>query len=382
MEKNKKIAFFERGSWYDRTKSYDENFMVKYGKKGGFKTAEEAEASYYKYLSAFETQKKELQKRKDSSIYLKEYLQVWLNQQKDFASSTVQVYQYVLDCVIPMMPDIKVCAVTENYINTLIRKISEQKLSYGLKLYELFGMALSSAFSDGILDFDPMKNVQRPRREKHMIFLYSDTEKTTFLQYAKRCDWYLEILLGMFCVLKRGEIYGLKFGDFDIEKKQVKIQREIVAKKTEGKNGKMTNKPVEKDIRGSSSERTLTLHDTIIKEVLVRKKQSENAKFLRRQDYRDHDLITCQKNGEYRALASFNKFLKGLCRQAGVPEVSPQDLRDMYAEMMLRTNRVSFLVLKGLMGYATIEDVYERYSELTELEFSHNQYINKEFPAG
>lgn len=128
-----------------------------------------------------------------------------------------------------------------------------------------------------------------------MIFLYSDTEKTTFLQYAKRCDWYLEILLGMFCGLKRGEIYGLKFGDFDIEKKQVKIQREIVAKKTEGKNGKMTNKPVEKDIRGSSSERTLTLHDTIIKEVLVRKKQSENAKFLRRQDYRDHDLITCQK---------------------------------------------------------------------------------------
>lgn len=382
MEKNKKIAFFERGSWYDRTKSYDENFMVKYGKKGGFKTAEEAEASYYKYLSAFETQKKELQKRKDSSIYLKEYLQVWLNQQKDFASSTVQVYQYVLDCVIPMMPDIKVCAVTENYINTLIRKISEQKLSYGLKLYELFGMALSSAFSDGILDFDPMKNVQRPRREKHMIFLYSDTEKTTFLQYAKRCDWYLEILLGMFCGLKRGEIYGLKFGDFDIEKKQVKIQREIVAKKTEGKNGKMTNKPVEKDIRGSSSERTLTLHDTIIKEVLVRKKQNESAKFLRGQDYCDHDLITCQKNDEYRALASFNKFLKGLCRQAGVPEVSPQDLRDMYAEMMLRTNRVSFLVLKGLMGYATIEDVYERYSELTELEFSHNQYINKEFPAG
>lgn len=114
----------------------------------------------------------------------------------------------------------------------------------------------------------------------------------------------------------------------------------------------------------------------IIKEVLVRKKQNESAKFLRGQDYCDHDLITCQKNDEYRALASFNKFLKGLCRQAGVPEVSPQDLRDIYAEMMLRTNRISFWVLKGLMGYATIEDVYERYSELTELEFSHNQYIN------
>mgnify|MGYP005772859913 FL=1 len=238
MAKNKKVAFFERGSWYHRTKFYDENFMVKYGKKGGFKTAEEAEASYYKYLSAFETQKKELQKRRDSSIYLKEYLQVWLNQQKNFASSMVQVYQYVLDCIIPMMPDIKVCAVNENYINTLIRKISEQKSSYGLKLYELFGMAFSSAFSDGILDFDPMKNVQRPRREKHMIFLYSDTEKTTFLQYAKRCDWYLEILLGMFCGLKRGEIYGLKFGDFDIEKKQVKYRGKLLRKKRKVKMGR------------------------------------------------------------------------------------------------------------------------------------------------
>lgn len=38
MAKNKKVAFFERGSWYHRTKFYDENFMVKYGKKGGFKT--------------------------------------------------------------------------------------------------------------------------------------------------------------------------------------------------------------------------------------------------------------------------------------------------------------------------------------------------------
>ncbi|WP_207723859.1 hypothetical protein [Mediterraneibacter hominis] len=47
--------------------------------------------------------------------------------------------------------------------------------------------------------------------------------------------------------------------------------------------------------------------------------------------------------------------------------------------MMFRMNKVSFLVLKDLTGYATIEDVYERYSELTELKFFHNQYINKEF---
>ena len=71
-----------------------------------------------------------------------------------------------------------------------------------------------------------------------MISLYSDTEKMTFLQYAKRCDWYLEILLGMFCGLKRGELYGLRFGNFDVEKKQVKTRRKIVVKKRNLKMGR------------------------------------------------------------------------------------------------------------------------------------------------
>ena len=67
------------------------------------------------------------------------------------------------------MPDIKVCAVTENYINTLIRKISEQKLSYGLKLYRaVWHGSFKRVFPDGILDFDPdEKCTTAPAGETH-----------------------------------------------------------------------------------------------------------------------------------------------------------------------------------------------------------------------
>ena len=37
------VAFFERGSWYHRIRFYDEDYIVRYGKKGGFKTPEDAE---------------------------------------------------------------------------------------------------------------------------------------------------------------------------------------------------------------------------------------------------------------------------------------------------------------------------------------------------
>ena len=42
----KSVAFFERNSWYHRTKALQDNGTVKYGKKGGFSSQAEAEGSY------------------------------------------------------------------------------------------------------------------------------------------------------------------------------------------------------------------------------------------------------------------------------------------------------------------------------------------------
>ena len=42
-------AFWERNMWNHRIKILQEDYTVKYGKIGGFKTAEEAEESYEKY---------------------------------------------------------------------------------------------------------------------------------------------------------------------------------------------------------------------------------------------------------------------------------------------------------------------------------------------
>lgn len=68
-------AFFERGSWYHRFRCYDADYLVRYNKKGGFKTEEEAEASYQVYLNAFEEQKRKLRQKKDESLDLKSYFQ-------------------------------------------------------------------------------------------------------------------------------------------------------------------------------------------------------------------------------------------------------------------------------------------------------------------
>ena len=45
MSKEKRVVFFEGKSWYHRTKELQDDLTTKYGKKGGFKTPEEAEKS-------------------------------------------------------------------------------------------------------------------------------------------------------------------------------------------------------------------------------------------------------------------------------------------------------------------------------------------------
>ena len=253
------IAFFERGSRYHRIRYYDEDFLIRYGKKGGFKTEEDDEESYYRYLDSFEEQKRKLRQKKDESLLLLQYLQEWLRKQKQFETITIKTYEYVLGQALQYMPEIKLCLTSEDYINTVIRHVSKQTASYGLKLYELFYMSFADAFSECLIDYNPMLYVERPKREKIELNILSDEQKKEFLRYARYSEWYLEIILGMFCGLKKSEIYGLKFSDFDDLKGTVTIQRQVVACYPKDDNRKIRYMMIEKEILADNGKRTINV---------------------------------------------------------------------------------------------------------------------------
>ena len=67
------------------------------------------------------------------------------------------------------------------------------------------------------------------KRTKNKIIILSKNEIKKFLSYVCNDNWYLEILLALFCGLRKGEIEGLKFSDFNIKEKTVEISRQVVA---------------------------------------------------------------------------------------------------------------------------------------------------------
>ena len=77
MTKKKSVAFFERSSWYHRYKIVNDDGTIKYAKKGGFSTQEEAEESYKKYLEEYQNKIRNYQITVDKNVNFSDYLKYW-----------------------------------------------------------------------------------------------------------------------------------------------------------------------------------------------------------------------------------------------------------------------------------------------------------------
>lgn len=157
----KKIAFFERGSWYHRTKTLMENGSVKYGKLGGFKTEEEAEKSYYKLLDEFEKSIAKSVIKNKNDVNLKDYLNFWFENIycTRVEMSTQMLGAYTLyDLIFPSIEkDIKLRLVTTEFLDEVLEVASKICESAGNKSRELFSIAFKDAVTEGFLKKNPVE---------------------------------------------------------------------------------------------------------------------------------------------------------------------------------------------------------------------------------
>lgn len=171
VNEKKSVAFFERNSWYHRTKTLMPDHSVKYGKLGGFKTQEEAEENYIKLNKEFEKSvAKTIIKNKDD-VSLKNYLVYWFENlySPRIESSTQILGAYVLyDLILSNLEkDIKLCHVTTEFLDALLKKASKVCESAGNKSRELLSIAFKDALTEGFLKTNPIvrnKNIQKEKK--------------------------------------------------------------------------------------------------------------------------------------------------------------------------------------------------------------------------
>ena len=211
MSKEKRVVFFEGKSWYHRTKELQDDLTTKYGKKGGFETPEEAEKSYWEYEKRYQKKQRNLQiaKMQKTDVMLGDYLEYWFENifSPRIETTTRMVGAYTLyNLILPSMEaDIKLRYVSVEYLDALLERVAKICPSAGNKGRELLNIAMKDAAGDKFISYNPMPETKPYPRAKPKVRVLGKEKLKVFLEAASKNPWYLEILLGLFCGLRKGD---------------------------------------------------------------------------------------------------------------------------------------------------------------------------------
>ena len=187
--------------------------------------------------------------------------------------------------------------------------------------------------------------------------------------------------MGIFCGLRKGEILGLKFSDFDLENHSVKISRQLSNNPLiDNKSNKLVDeyRQVEKAPKTNNSYRTLKVPQIIIDELEKRKRWVEYCKNSFLDQYEDHDYISCQKNGKPHGMASMNIALTKLCKRNGLPKISVHSLRHIYATILMEKG-APLVQISAALGHESIHTTFEYYCDVMDDDKEIIAFMNQSF---
>jgi integrase len=372
--KNKIVggAVFNGKSWQIRIKTIDADGRICYMLRKGFTTPEEANARKTEYDNEYQRKASSmgLATTAPANMSVQDYLGYYLN---DVLSayccpSTIMVYKYTLyNYILPnWTKDIGVEVVMEDEVNQLLDVIEKKSPIYASKARELMYMAFKHAYykEKRMHHIPKMRKCARP---KPTVNVLSRDEIKRLLACAYDGGWYLEILLALFMGLRKGEILGVKFSDFDEQTHNVRISRQLSVSATYERDGcrRIDSEKIEKLPKTDSSIRVLHVPDYVWKELAKRRDKVEADKDRLGEKYRDNGYVSCTEDGRARGVSSLNQALTKLCRRNNITHVTVHGLRHCYATILLEQG-YELPVISAMLGHSSINTTYEYYTDVIE----------------
>ena len=196
--------------------------------------------------------------------------------------------------------------------------------------YRTLGMIFAFAMRQELIIKDPMSKVDKPKLPKSKVdALTADEAKGFFAALGKcpldfRCLLYLMITTG----IRRGECIGLKWGDIDITRSIIRIQRNVTYTP---KSGIVVSTP-----KTAKSCRTIPILESTAELLKQLKEQRQNecqgvnidGSFL---FHGEADIFTPRDPN------AVTRRVKRFMLSNGLPDMSPHDLRHSCATLLLNS---------------------------------------------
>ncbi len=283
---------------------------------------------------------------------LSEYLPHWLNTYSisvGLAQNTVNGYHnnitlYILPCI----GSVTLEMLTPDDIDLLISFMHLKGLSVTSQRYVLatLRIALNTAVKRGYISKNPIECIDMPKPRKYVpVVLNKEQLQTLFNACFNNFD-YLPFLVLLFLPLRRGEMLGLKWSDFDFDSNSVFIQRTA----TPSKGGyKFSPCKTQNSVRMLLFPEVLTVKLLAFKEV-----QKPDS---------DSDFVFSLSSGNLISANVLRRRFKKLLRELGLPSIRIHDLRHSWATLML-SEGVNPKVASSILGHSNVNITLDTYSHM------------------
>jgi len=385
MKQQKSVAFLNGITWYHQVKKLNRDGSVSYDRIEGFDSQKEAEESYYKHLHLFNSDMRKymLENKVNRNILLQDYLVYWFEEIyiHDVDSTiTQEIGRYILyDMILPNAgEEIKLQYANSEYLDDLLKKTATICESAGNMCRGFLNLAFKNAVIDEYVTNNPVAETKPYPRKKPSIVVLKKEQIRKLLAVAVKNPWYLEIMLALFCGLRKGEIRGLKFSDFDLENDTVNIDRQLATHYVYDENGKRKTTYIEKEPKNDNSYRTLKVPKVIMEELNRRKTIVECNKACLQGSYAENGFISCQEDGNAHSVTAMNLALTKLCIRNGLPAISVHGLRHMYATIIME-QKVPLVKISALLGHSSVTTTFEYYCEIMDENDKIISFMNDTF---
>ncbi|MBW2599417.1 MAG: site-specific integrase, partial [Deltaproteobacteria bacterium] len=200
-------------------------------------------------------------------------------------------------------------------------------------LHIILHQALESSVDFGLLPANPTRKVKVPNPqdvEPEEIHPLDEDQVAQFLEAAKGSRFETLFIVALGTGLRRGELFGLKWEDIDLQDGLLTVKRTVHAVKGGLKFGPPKTK---------KSRRTISMPPVVVEALKKHRKEQKEEKLRLGPVYQEQGLVFPAEGGTPFHLDNIRRYFKPLLKRAGLPDIRFYDLRYPNLNKILTINK-------------------------------------------
>ena len=234
-----------------------------------------------------------------------------------------------------------------------VERIESQKQPRGLSaktvrnIHQIISSALKLAVEQRLIAHNPADGCALPKAERKEMQTLPVEQLTSFLREAKDSGVFALYYIDLTTGLRRGELLGLKWSDIDLEKGDLRVQRQI---------GRINGKIIEMPLKTKNAYRTLPLSADAIDVLKMQKCKVGNSEWV----------FPSPTGGPMSpdSVLHMLQMLQRVLKRAGLPRIRFHDLRHTFATLALQ-NGVDIKTVSGMLGHFSAGFTLDTYAHVT-----------------